>query len=149
MTGQGSKARMEKICARISASPCANQIRYLGFLDDDEYYKVINNCDIPCMVRNASVYANAGFPFKLGEYLATGNPTIASRVGDVTEYLVDRQHAVLVEPGSVVAIVNALEYVLDHPAEAHSIGLAGRHVAEQSFEKDRSGRELLEFLSAV
>ena len=43
-----------------------------GFLLEDEYYKILPHSDVLLMTRINSKYANAGFPFKLGEYLASG-----------------------------------------------------------------------------
>lgn len=41
------------------------------------------------MCRNLSEYANASFPFNLGEYLAIGNPVIATKVSDIEMCLTD------------------------------------------------------------
>ena len=70
-------------------------------MDEKDYYSLLNNADIPCMTRVDLAFANAGFPFKLGEYLAAGKPVIASRVSDVDRFLVNGQNAMLVNPGSV------------------------------------------------
>jgi glycosyltransferase involved in cell wall biosynthesis len=101
------------------------------------------------MVRDATTYASAGFPFKLGEYLATGKPVIASRIDDVDKYLEDRRSAVLIEPGSVEAIAEAMRYILRRPDAARAIGREGREVARNAFEKTRLGQALYEFLRAI
>jgi glycosyltransferase involved in cell wall biosynthesis len=149
LTGLGTENRMAAIMNRISRSSYSRRIHYLGFLDDEDYYQVIGNCDIPCMIRDSSGYANAGFPYKLGEYLATGNPTVASNVGDIGMYLSDHSTAFLVEPGSVPALTRALCYILDHQDEALVVGRAGRDVAEKHFDKRHLGKELLRFLNSI
>ncbi len=149
MTGRGSDERMESVRRRIRASPFAGQIRYLGYLSDDEYFRVISDCDIPCVVRMPTEFADRGFPFKLGEYLATGRPVVASRVSDVEVYLEHRVNAMLVEPGSIPEIVAAINYLLADEARALKLGAAGRTVAVRNFSAGNSGRRLLELIERM
>ena len=58
------------------------------------------------MTRTDSAYANAGFPFKLGEFLASGKPVIASNVSDVGKFFTDRHDTMLVKPGECKEIDN-------------------------------------------
>lgn len=147
MTGRAPEARMREIHARIARSPFAARIRYLGFLGDDEYFALLSDCDILCALRMPSDFANRGFPFKLGEYLATGRPVIASRVSDVSAYLTDCVNAILVEPGSVQQIVAALNYLLVDESRALALGRAGRTVAMEYFSASNNGVRLLELVA--
>ena len=149
MTGRGSEERMTSVRQRIEESPFAAQIRYLGYLSDDEYFRVISDCDIPCVVRMPTEFADRGFPFKLGEYLATGRPVVASRVSDVGFYLEDRVNAMLVEPGSVPGIVAAINYLLADEGRALTLGRAGRTVAVGNFSAQNNGRRLLELIERM
>ena len=98
------------------------------------------------MTRIDLDYAHAGFPFKLGEYLASGRPVIASRVSDVDRFLADRSNAVLVRPGDSGELAEAIEYLLDNPEAASSIGQRGREVAVSLFDYKSQGQALLSFL---
>lgn len=142
-------SRMKSIEEKIAASPFRNRIDYRGYLEEAEFYRVLNESDIPCMVRTGSGYANAGFPFKLGEYLATGKPVIASKVGDVPEYLEDRKSALLVEADSVDSIANALDFLIAHPREALEIGARGLEVARRNFDHEVVGEKLIEVLDRL
>ena len=106
----------------------------------------LNAAGIPCMTRINIDYARAGFPFKLGEFLATGKPVIASRISDVEALLEDRRDAALVEPGDSGGIVKAVEYLMDHPADAAAIGGRGREKARALFDYRTQGQLLLKFL---
>jgi glycosyltransferase involved in cell wall biosynthesis len=149
MTGRGPPERMASIRQRIAQSPFAGRIRYLGFLPDDDYFRLISDCDIPCVVRAPTEFADRGFPFKLGEYLATGRPVVASRVSDVEVYLTDRVNAMLVDPGSVAGMVAAIEYLLADEARALAVGRAGRLVAVEHFSARNNGRRLLELIERL
>jgi glycosyltransferase involved in cell wall biosynthesis len=150
LTGKGvSSGRMETIMSRIMASPFRDRIDYKGYLEEAEFYRVLNDCDIPCMVRSDTSYANTGFPFKLGEYLATGKPVVASKVGDVPEYLENGKNALLVDADSVDSIANALNFLTTHPREALEIGARGREIARRNFDREVVGRKLIEVLDRL
>jgi glycosyltransferase involved in cell wall biosynthesis len=143
LSGIGVASRMAEVRERVARSPHASRIRLTGFLADEDYVELLAGCDIPVGVRVKSEFASRGFPFKLGEYLASGRPVLASRVSDIEAFLADRVNAVLVEPGSTSAIVEGLEWVLADEARALAIGRAGRAVAERNFNARTNGRRLL------
>jgi glycosyltransferase involved in cell wall biosynthesis/peptidoglycan/xylan/chitin deacetylase (PgdA/CDA1 family) len=67
-------------------------------------------------------------PNKLGEYLASGRPVVASNIGDLTELLADNQSAYLAKPGDEHDFAGRMIAVLEDPDRAQSIGAAGRRV---------------------
>ena len=146
MTGKGSPIQMEKFMKRVAVSPARQRIEYRGYLDDDTYYKTLADVDIPCMTRQDSGYAHAGFPFKLGEFLATGRPVIASLVSDIEEYLEDRRTAFLVRPGSMSDIIETVEYVLSNENASREIGRRGRDQALLHWDYRIQGQALYQFL---
>ncbi len=149
LAGKGSEERMKVIKEHIRKSPARDHIHYKGYLRDDEYFELLCNIDIPCMTRIDSAYANAGFPFKLGEYLATGKAVIASDVSDVGRYLVDKQNAILVKPGCVAEIVAAVHFLLGNQDTAQQIGRQGKITAERLFDLRHQGKSLAAFLQTV
>jgi glycosyltransferase involved in cell wall biosynthesis len=149
MTGSGSAEVMTLLEVRIAASPYKDRIRYLGFLDDSAYFEALSSADILCMPRIDIGYAQAGFPFKLGEYLATGKPVIASAVSDVPDMLKDLQDVMMVPPGSSEAIVDAAEFLIAHPEQAFDIAAAGRVSARRLFDYREQGNQLNSFLRRI
>jgi glycosyltransferase involved in cell wall biosynthesis len=101
------------------------------------------------MIRTRTQYAGAGFPFKLGEFLASGKPTIATRIGDVGLYLQDRVNALLVEPDSVESIMEALRFVLDNPDRSIEIGVRGRDIATHFFDTRVVGQVVRDIVEQV
>lgn len=144
LTGKG--ANLPIIKERITNHKA---IKYVGYLEDDEFYKFLYDADILCATRIGSIYANAGFPFKLGEYLATGNPVIVSDVGDVGIYLENMQDAIIVEPGSVSALAEAIIYCIEHKEYARAIGANGKRQCKKHFSPQVNGEKLLSLLREV
>ncbi|MGF2414764.1 MAG: glycosyltransferase [Ferruginibacter sp.] len=110
---------------------------------------MLNECDIFCMTRVNSKFANAGFPFKLGEFLASGKAVIATNVGDVPNYLFNDINAMVVNPDSVEEIVDALLILIEHPEKRQALGKEARKTAEKFFDSDAVGMKLLSIFHQV
>jgi glycosyltransferase involved in cell wall biosynthesis len=149
LTGKGSAQDMAAARARIEGSLFRDRIFYRGYLDDSQYQAELNAADIPCMTRIDSPYANAGFPFKLGEFLATGRPVVASKVSDVTRWLRHEESAMLVEPGNASDVIRSVEFLLQHPDKAAAIGHRGRDVASRAFCHKRQAADLVAFAESL
>ncbi len=65
-------------------------------------------------------------PKILLEGMAAARPIIASRVGDIPEFLAGNDTGVLVEPGDPAALAEAIRHLLAHPAEARAMGARAR-----------------------
>jgi glycosyltransferase involved in cell wall biosynthesis len=149
LTGVGADEDMRIVNQCVKNSPYKDRIIYKGYLNDADYYVALRDADILCMPRVDIGYAQAGFPFKLGEYLATGKPVIASTVSDIPMLLKDRQEAMLVTPGSSDAIVEAAEYLIINPVDAFIIGAKGRAMAKSLFDYHVHSKPLYEFLHGI
>lgn len=149
LSGAGGPERMQKILDRIGNSPFRDRINYVGYITEEEYYRLLCSVDIPCVPRVDSLYANAGFPFKLGEFLASGKPVVASRVSDIESFVSDRQHAILIKPGSVEEIISGARYLIENPTRAIQIGINGRKKAMEKFDVRIQRNYLYDFLGMV
>ncbi|MDP4283514.1 MAG: glycosyltransferase [Bacteroidota bacterium] len=148
-TGRGADHDMKRIYQLIENSPAKENILFMGFLESDEYYNLINECDIFCMTRVNSKFANAGFPFKLGEFLATGKAVIATNVGDVNKYIQNQENAQLIIPSSVEEITKALLYLLKNPEQITIMGTKGRKTAENYFDSEKISMELFSIFNSI
>ena len=123
-----------------------NRITYLGVLNKDQIPVFICNADILVLSRPDSHQAQGGFPTKLGEYLATGNPVCVTKVGEIPDYLEDNVSAFMATPGDVDSFADAMDRALSNPDNAKKVGLAGREVAEREFNSEIQAKRLYEFL---
>jgi glycosyltransferase involved in cell wall biosynthesis len=142
LSGKGEPADMERIFGRIKHPEVVD---YRGFLSTQAYFALLNSVDICCMTRNNSAFANAGFPFKLGEFLAAGKIIIASRIGDVEKYVAHKESAYLITPASTIDIVEALTYCFDNLSNLkETMGEKARAVAMANFNSEVSSNYMLE-----
>lgn len=142
LTGKGRPEDIEILFPKFKDN---DLIDYRGFLSTQQYFKLLSSVDICCMTRNNSAFANAGFPFKLGEFLAAGKLIIASKIGDVDKYLTHKENAYLITPESTDEIVDGLSYYLnDLKNLSQSMGGKAREVAEKNFDANLSSSFMLE-----
>jgi glycosyltransferase involved in cell wall biosynthesis len=66
------------------------------------------------------------------EAMAIGLPVVATGTGGSSEYLVDEQNCLLVEPGDADTLARAAERLLAEPQLRHRLIAAGRRTAEEN-----------------
>lgn len=121
-------------------------IDFKGFVSDEELYQLQMESDVLAMVRTNSIFANYGFPFKLSEYLATGNIVLSTKVSDVEKYLTDKKDAYLIEPENSKAICDAIIHIASNPEEACSVAQNGLKTANEKFSIEVVGKIFEDFL---
>lgn len=126
-----------------------DKVFWMGEFSRDQIPAIIKNADLLVLPRPNSKQAQGGFPTKLGEYLASGNPVCATTVGEIPDYLVDGESVYFAEPGSVNSFADAMKRALSNPTEAKRIGSNGREVAETHFNKDIQAKKLYDFLQSL
>jgi len=149
LTGRGNEHDMGHLYQLIDNSSIKDKIIFKDYLSKDEYYNLLNECDIFCITRVNSNFANAGFPFKLGEFLATGKSTIATNIGDIDKYLKNGCNALLINPSSVEEIVKALKYLLKNQNQINIIGMEGRKTAEYYFDSEKISMNLFQIFESL
>ena len=70
-----------------------------------------------------------GSPTKLFEYLAMARPVVASRLGQITDIIVDGDNGLLVEPNDAAALARAIERLAKDEALRRRLGAMARQTA--------------------
>lgn len=143
LVGKGLKENMNFFEA-IKEYP---QIKYLGFVTDEKLVELMLSSDVLAMTRNNSKFSNYGFPFKLTEYLSTGNIVLATNVSDVSLYLENHKNAFIVEPENSEEITRTIKYIIEHPDESINIANNGLKIMEDNFSIKVVGKKFVSFLN--
>jgi glycosyltransferase involved in cell wall biosynthesis len=130
----------------ILESGCSDRIVMTGRVSQSDVPRYLRGATVLVLARPSSVQAEYGFPTKLPEYLATGRPVLATRVGDIPLYLRDGVNAYLVDPDDVEAFSDKLEYILTHSDEARRVGQEGRLLTTREFSNTFQAGRLASFL---
>lgn len=124
-------------------------IDFKGFVSDEELYQLQMESDVLAMVRTNSIFANYGFPFKLSEYLATGNIVLSTKVSDVEKYLTNKKDTYLIEPENSKAICDAIMHIASNPEEACAVAQNGLRTANEKFSIEVVGKVFVDFLKTL
>lgn len=120
-----------------------------GKVNRDDIPAYLCNASLLVLARPSSLQSEGGFPTKLGEYLATGNPVVVTRVGEIPDYLTDGVTAFLSSPDSAEAFAKKIDYALSNPFLAQKIGLAGREVALNIFNYRMQSKKIIDFIESL
>jgi glycogen(starch) synthase len=110
-----------------SAWTMPDGVQWLGALPHDEVLPLFRSARaviVPSIVGDAC-------PTVVLEAMAAGRPVIASAVGGIVDMVVDGVTGLLVAPGDVSALAQAISSVLRDPRAAQGFGAAGRDRARE------------------
>lgn len=127
----------------------SEKVFYKGEVNRDKIPSILLNAALLVLPRPDSKQAQGGFPTKLGEYLASGTPVCATKVGELQDYLKDNESVFFAEPGSIDSFANAILQAMNHPTHAYEVGQNGKKVAETYFNKDIQSKLLFDFLKQL
>lgn len=145
-SGNADQAVRRILLEQLDDKAVAGRILFTGYLLRDQLIWCYQNALALLSCRPDNAFARYGFPTKLGEYLASGTVVIATRVGDVERYLVDKECAVLARPEDVEDIAACMQWVVDNLEKARVIGGRGRCVAVDCFDFRAHMKSLSEFV---
>lgn len=119
-----------ELAARIDAPPFRGRIQLAGFRADLPRL-------LPCLYGVAHPAEMEGLGVSLLQAAAAGVPIVASRAGGIPEAVRDGVNGLLVPPGDVPALTQALDRLLGDPDYAAGLGRAGRRLVAEEFSIDR------------
>jgi glycosyltransferase involved in cell wall biosynthesis len=103
--------------------------------------------------READVFALPtrvdAFGIVFQEAAAAGLPAIGTTVNAVPELVADGEAGVLVPPGDISALAQALRRLVDSPGARHRMGSAARRRVEETGSVEAYGRALGELIREV
>jgi glycosyltransferase involved in cell wall biosynthesis len=121
----GDGPEREKLADRMSRWGIGDAVHFTGLVHPDEIPGWLARMDVGV----APYGQGAGFyfsPLKVLEYMAASLPTVASRIGELPEWIVPGQTGLLYEPGNADELCDALEQLRKAPALRADLGLQAR-----------------------
>jgi glycosyltransferase involved in cell wall biosynthesis len=124
------------------------QIFCMGFIPYAMVKDEIMKADFTILLRRQWRNANAGFPTKVGESMASGVPVIANITSDLNQYLRDGIEGLVCESDSPEDCASTLQKALSLTSNTkRKMRIAARKRAEQSFEYSMYTVEMQDFLN--
>jgi glycosyltransferase involved in cell wall biosynthesis len=108
-----------------------DQITFTGLVSQKEVKKYLNNCQILAITRPNTKTTQAGFPTKLGEYMACKKVVLATRFGDIEKYFTDKIEIVLANTDDPDSITENILWILNNPEKSEIIAKKGFEKANE------------------
>ncbi|MGJ8561625.1 MAG: glycosyltransferase family 4 protein [Litorimonas sp.] len=125
LAGDGAVEQTRDEIARLGL---AGQVRLTGWVNAEEAARLRSEADILVLPSHAE-----GFAMAVLEGLAQGIAVITTPVGAHGEVLVDAQNSLLVPPGNVRVLAQALARLISDSAFRDQLGDAGRRLFKREF----------------
>lgn len=114
--------------------------------------------EMPQRLVNASILAlsrpnnlqNAnGFPTKLGEYLATGNPVVVTSVGEIPVFIQDGINGYVSKPDDYMSFAEKLDEAANALVNGINVGVKGKELAFHEFNSRMQTALAFEILNSM
>src|SRR5689334_6503366 len=144
LVGSGSlHTEVEKL---LESDVSAGRVIFTGAVGHERVPRLLDACDILVAphVPLADGSEFFGSPTKIFEYMAMGKGIVASRLGQIGEVLVDGETALLVQPGDVGELKNAIGRLVEKSELRRALGARAREVAEREHTWAHNARRVLD-----
>jgi glycosyltransferase involved in cell wall biosynthesis len=118
----------ERAALEAMAAPLGAEVRFTGYLSQDEVAEILANADAFVLPSFAE-----GVPVVLMEALAAGLPVIATRITGVPELVENGVSGLLCTPGDPEALAAAIEEVAARRDRGAGLGAQGRETVRAEF----------------
>jgi glycosyltransferase involved in cell wall biosynthesis len=135
IVGNVDAARRECL-ADLAKRLCVDElVRFCGFVDLDSSEIIVDVDLLVCVTQDFE-----GFGYTVLEAMSVGTPVATTSVGAIPEFC-DERYGIVIRPGSIQAISDAIELVLSDPiSAAHRVSSAKVH--SQQFSGERMAMEI-------
>ena len=133
-------------CKRLGI---ADRVEFTGLVNSLTVKENLSQCKILAITRPDTIQTRAGFPTKLGEYLALRRPVLATQFGDMAIYFTDGYDVTLAECDNPESIAHKIRWMLDNEEELERITERGYIKAIQLLEYKEAMKRVIGFLQEV
>lgn len=141
----------EKWCrSQIHRLKLASKVIMTGWLPSQaDVNRYLNAADCLLVIRRNSPDNEGIIPSALYHSLATGKPTVATRLAGMAEVIRHGVSGYLFEPDNYDSFRAVLEYVAGHPAEAARVGQAGFQRGGECFDPQVAAEQHVQVIDAL
>ena len=128
----------------ILSSEYRDRIYILGLQPNDRVPAILYNSSI--LLTTPQYYLSGGFPTKLGEYMLSGVPVVATNAGEILDYIEPDIDMLICSPGDYDDISTALLRIENDEKLAFNLATNARNKALNVFSAESYIDSLMDFL---
>lgn len=124
-------------------------IHFTGYLSHEELKETLSKASLVIINKYVTQQNEYCFSTKLGEYMAAGKPIVITRVGEAMNWLTDDYDCVVVEPGDISQMSEAIIKVFHDIQFSTRISNNSRMTCIKSFDYRNYGKSLADMFSSM
>ncbi|MFZ1989504.1 MAG: glycosyltransferase family 4 protein [Alphaproteobacteria bacterium] len=126
LAGDGEIERARSLAQELGV---AERVKLLGWIDAETRAQVLSEAHIFALPSYVE-----GLPMALLEAMSYGLPVISTPVGGIPTLIKHGVNGILIEPGDVISLQQALRHLMTNPNEAVRLGAAARRTIEERYD---------------
>ena len=138
----------QKIVDTINEENLNNYVVFTGYLREREFQNTICKAELHILTKPENRQNKYNFPTKIGEYMITGRPIIATHVGVIGELLTNNINVFFTEYSSD-SIADKMRYIIENKLFAKQVGENGRLYALNNFDYEYHSNKMIEFFKKL
>ena len=127
----------------IEAMPGWQRVVFAGWANRIQVAEILGNVRAGLVVLHPTQRYPDAWPTKMFEYMSVGLPVIVSDFPLWRGIVEDAGCGLLIDPLDPQAIAEAMQWILDHPAEAEAMGRRGREAVEKHYNWETEAEKLV------
>jgi len=104
----GEGQAREKLETLVNQREIADRVKFMGYVNHSKIPEIISIADVVVAPFKELGMTFFGSAIKVFEYLSAGKPIVATKIGQIAEVLKDQHTALLVTPGNIDELANAI-----------------------------------------
>jgi glycosyltransferase involved in cell wall biosynthesis len=141
-----SSPHQQEIMHLIGQYQLKDKLKFTGYLKEEELKSLLNKASFFIINKYPTMQNKYCFATKLGEYLAMGKVVIATKCGEVVNWLHHKEDAYFVEPYDIEGLANAIVEIITDNKLRTKIEKNARKRCEESFAYENYSHILSELL---
>ena len=127
----------------LETLPGWQRVVFAGWANRIQVGEILGNARAGLVVLHPTQRYPDAYPTKMFEYMSVGLPVIVSDFALWRGIVEDAGCGLLVDPLDPQAIADAMQWILDHPAEAEAMGRRGREAVEKHYNWETEAEKLV------
>ena len=138
--------KLENICENLGIR---GLIYFAGLVEYNLVKTYLSQCKILAITRPRNIQTQAGFPTKLGEYMALRKPVIATDFGEIQTYFIDSKEIVIAKCEDPQSIADKIRWMLQNEELIKTIAINGYNKAYKLLEYNTSMTRIINFINGL
>lgn len=138
-------AKHERELADLVSEYKLSNVTFHGYKTPQEGWHIVADCTLGLALMQAVPNHYDSYPTKMFEYMALGLPVIVSDFPLYREVVETERCGLCVDPSDSAAVADAVQWILEHPAEATAMGQRGKEAVKRRYNWAHEAEKLLAF----